>query len=108
MLWSRSFTPAFNLINTTTVNALFREAFIEGKTVDQGLGFERDGYNIRWTVENGLGLVFIVSLSAHASSRIGCVSRTITAYLYPLSARSHQAAVCRFIPALASNPFTAD
>lgn len=24
-------------------------------------GFERDGYSVRWTMENGLGLVFVVS-----------------------------------------------
>jgi len=24
-------------------------------------GFEKDGLKIRWTVENGLGLVFVVS-----------------------------------------------
>jgi hypothetical protein len=33
-------------------------------------GFEKDGLKIRWTVENGLGLVFVVSFF----SAIGFVS----------------------------------
>ena len=64
MLWSRSYTPAFTSIANTAsspVNALIREAFIEGKVQNEETGFERDGYNIRWTVENGFGLVFVVS-----------------------------------------------
>jgi signal recognition particle receptor subunit alpha len=45
---------------TSPVNALVRE-FIEGKTAD---GFEKDGYSVRWTLENGLGLVFVVVFPA--------------------------------------------
>lgn len=30
---------------------------IEGKDAD---GFERDGYSVRWQLENSLGLVFVV------------------------------------------------
>lgn len=34
---------------------------IEGKARTEEDGFEKDGYSIRWTMENGLGLVFVVS-----------------------------------------------
>lgn len=60
MLWSRSFTPAFASLaasSASPVNALVREALIEGKDAD---GFERDGYSVRWQLENSLGLVFVV------------------------------------------------
>jgi signal recognition particle receptor subunit alpha len=43
------------------VNALIREVMIEGKARTEEDGFEKDGYSIRWTMENGLGLVFVVS-----------------------------------------------
>lgn len=67
VLWSRSYTPAFTSIANTAsspVNALIREAFIEGKVQNEETGFERDGYNVRWTVENGFGLVFVVVFPA--------------------------------------------
>lgn len=58
VLWSRSFTPSFAALAvtpTSPVNALIKD-IIEGKPVDE----VKDGYNVRWTVENGLGLVFVV------------------------------------------------
>jgi signal recognition particle receptor subunit alpha len=64
VLWSRSFTPAFSALSNTPnspVNALFKQSFIEGTTSD---GFEKDGYSVRWTVDNGLGLVFVVVFPA--------------------------------------------
>jgi signal recognition particle receptor subunit alpha len=38
---------------------------IEGKSNARGEeeGVEKDGFRIRWTVENGLGLVFVVSVA---------------------------------------------
>lgn len=56
VLWSRSFTPAFSALAvtpTSPVNALIRD-IIEGKSTD-----EVDGYSVKWTLENGLGLVFV-------------------------------------------------
>jgi signal recognition particle receptor subunit alpha len=44
------------------VNALVRETFIEGKRTEDGL--EKDGYSVRWTMENGLGLIFVVVFPA--------------------------------------------
>jgi len=67
VLWSKSFTPAFASLALTPaspVNALIRETFIEGKTASNGDGFEKDGYSVRWTMENGLGLVFVVVFPA--------------------------------------------
>ncbi|KAI9637116.1 putative signal recognition particle binding protein [Dioszegia hungarica] len=67
ILWSRSFTPAFASLAQTPaspVNALVREVFIEGKVRGEDASFERDGYNVRWTMENGLGLVFVVVFPA--------------------------------------------
>ncbi|RSH86989.1 hypothetical protein EHS25_003477 [Saitozyma podzolica] len=64
VLWSRSFTPAFASLaasSASPVNALVREALIEGKDAD---GFERDGYSVRWQLENSLGLVFVVVFPA--------------------------------------------
>ena len=64
ILWSRSFTPAFSALALTPaspVNALVKEAFIEGKARGEDDGFEKDGYSVRWTMENSLGLVFVVS-----------------------------------------------
>ncbi|OCF45639.1 signal recognition particle receptor subunit alpha [Kwoniella heveanensis CBS 569] len=67
ILWSRSFTPAFASLAqspASPVNALIKEAFIEGKTRGEEEGFEKDGYSVRWTMENGLGLVFVVVFPA--------------------------------------------
>ncbi|ORY31292.1 SRP54-type protein [Naematelia encephala] len=67
VLWSRSFTPAFSALALTPaspVNALVRESFIEGKAAVEDEGFEKDGYSVRWTMENGLGLVFVVVFPA--------------------------------------------
>lgn len=64
ILWSRSFTPTFSALAATPaspVNALIREAIIEGKARSEDEGFEKEGYSVRWTMENGLGLVFVVS-----------------------------------------------
>lgn len=63
ILWSRSFTPTFQTLavsSASPINALVKEAFIENKTRGEDDGFEKDGYNVRWTMENGLGLVFVV------------------------------------------------
>ena len=65
MLWSRSYTPAFSALSLTPsspVNALIRETFIEGKRAEDGL--EKDGYSVRWTTDNSLGLVFVVVFPA--------------------------------------------
>ncbi|ODO10656.1 hypothetical protein I350_01253 [Cryptococcus amylolentus CBS 6273] len=69
VLWSRSFTPAFSALASSPnspVNALVRSTFIEGKAVSNGEeeGLEKDGFSVRWTVENGLGLVFVVVFPA--------------------------------------------
>lgn len=34
---------------------------IEGKVRSEEEGLEKDGYSVKWTMENGLGLVFVVS-----------------------------------------------
>ncbi|WVW80739.1 hypothetical protein I302_102725 [Kwoniella bestiolae CBS 10118] len=67
ILWSRSFTPTFETLAKTSaspVNALIKEAFIEGKARNEEEAFEKDGYSVRWTMENGLGLVFVVVFPA--------------------------------------------
>ncbi|KAK8850615.1 hypothetical protein IAR55_004534 [Kwoniella newhampshirensis] len=69
ILWSRSFTPTFQTLassSSSPVNALIKEAFIEGKARSSGEdeGFEKDGYSVRCTMENGLGLVFVVVFPA--------------------------------------------
>ncbi|WRT70790.1 uncharacterized protein IL334_007789 [Kwoniella shivajii] len=67
ILWSRSFTPTFASLAQTAaspVNALIKEAFIEGKVHNEEEGYEKDGYSVRWTMENGLGLVFVVVFPA--------------------------------------------
>ncbi|BEJ16532.1 hypothetical protein CspHIS471_0511370 [Cutaneotrichosporon sp. HIS471] len=67
ILWSRSFTPTFAALAATPaspVNALIREVMIEGKARTEEDGFEKDGYSIRWTMENSLGLVFVVVFPA--------------------------------------------
>lgn len=62
ILYQKSFTPTFAQIPPaqSPINALFRDALIEGK-VTEDKGYEKDGFSVRWTVENGLGLVFVVS-----------------------------------------------
>jgi signal recognition particle receptor subunit alpha len=65
ILYARSFTPAFTSLASTPanpVNVLVREAFIEGKARSEEEGFEKDGYSVRWNMENGLGLVFVVRI----------------------------------------------
>lgn len=42
---------------------MVREAFIEGKIRSEEQALEKDGYNVRWTMENGLGLVFVVRIA---------------------------------------------
>ncbi|EKC99727.1 signal recognition particle binding protein [Trichosporon asahii var. asahii CBS 8904] len=67
ILWSRSFTPAFTDLAASVnspVNSLIKEALIEGKARGEDEVFERDGYSVRWTMENGLGLVFVVVFPA--------------------------------------------
>ncbi|KAL7420879.1 hypothetical protein Q5752_004833 [Cryptotrichosporon argae] len=65
ILWSRSFTPTFATLavsSSSPVNALVRQVFIEGKANEDT--FEKEGYSVRWTLENGLGLVFVVVFPA--------------------------------------------
>ncbi|KAK6906504.1 hypothetical protein I203_100489 [Kwoniella mangroviensis CBS 8507] len=67
ILWSRSFTPTFEALAKTAaspVNALIKEAFIDRKARNEDEAFEKDGYSVRWTMENGLGLVFVVVFPA--------------------------------------------
>jgi hypothetical protein len=64
ILWSKSFTPAFTalaLTQSSPVNSLVKETLIEGQSRGEDDGYEKDGYSVRWTMENGLGLVFVVS-----------------------------------------------
>lgn len=77
ILWSRSFTPAFTELAASVnspVNSLIREALIEGKARGEDETFERDGYSVKWTMENGLGLVFVVSRRTSCTS----MGRTLT------------------------------
>ncbi|EJT98456.1 P-loop containing nucleoside triphosphate hydrolase protein [Dacryopinax primogenitus] len=60
VLWTRSFTPSSPL---GPVNALVREALIEGQGRSDGEteGYEKDGYAIRWTTSNEMELIFVVA-----------------------------------------------
>jgi signal recognition particle receptor subunit alpha len=63
VLWSRSYDPTFEALSQSSrspINTLVRDVMIENKA-NPDEGFEKDGLKIRWTVENGLGLVFVVS-----------------------------------------------
>ncbi|KAK4683688.1 signal recognition particle receptor subunit alpha, partial [Tremellales sp. Uapishka_1] len=66
VLWSKSFTPTFASLAVTPaspINSLIREGFIEGKSKNgETDGFEKDGYSVRWSMENGLGLVVFPAL----------------------------------------------
>ncbi|OXG74702.1 signal recognition particle receptor subunit alpha [Cryptococcus neoformans var. grubii Br795] len=69
VLWSRAFTPTFETLANTPnspINALIKSTFIEGKAMANGeeQGLEKDGYSVRWSVDNGLGLVFVVVFPA--------------------------------------------
>ncbi|KAL0252593.1 hypothetical protein I308_101985 [Cryptococcus tetragattii IND107] len=69
VLWSRAFTPTFETLANTPnspINVLVKSAFIEGKAMTDGeeQGLEKDGYSVRWSVDNGLGLVFVVVFPA--------------------------------------------
>lgn len=59
VLWSRSFTSTSNdqMLSVSPMNALVREALIEGRTAER---FEKDGYAIKWTFVNELELIFTV------------------------------------------------
>lgn len=60
-MWSRSFTAVPSDAQTssaTPVNALVREALIEGRTSEK---YEKDGYAVKWTFVNELELIFVVS-----------------------------------------------
>lgn len=106
VLWSRSFTPAFSTLAQTTaspVNALVREAFIEGKIRGEDASFERDGYNVRWTMENGLGLVFVVcSLSGFTISAkaAGGVPSSTTSDIHSFPPGTNEAAISITLPAI--------
>jgi signal recognition particle receptor subunit alpha len=61
VLWSRSFTPSAAQVASSSaspVNALIREALIEGRTADDK--YEKDGYAVKWTFVNDLELIFVV------------------------------------------------
>jgi len=62
-----------------------KEAFIEGKGVNEQDGFERDGYSVRWTMENGLGLVFVVCPPDYRSAKliIGRLPSVTAINIYP-------------------------
>jgi hypothetical protein len=82
VLWSRSFTPAAEQLASSSaspVNALIRDALIEGRTADDM--YERDGYAVRWTFVNDLELIFVVRASVllciqwiDSRGSIGCIS----------------------------------
>ncbi|KAG8933751.1 hypothetical protein FRC01_007218 [Tulasnella sp. 417] len=62
VLWARSFTPAASKLSTTAaspVNNLVREALIEGRTAEDK--YEKDGYSIKWTFANEMGLIFVIA-----------------------------------------------
>ncbi|KAJ9092020.1 hypothetical protein QFC21_007000 [Naganishia friedmannii] len=70
ILWSRSFNPTFlNLASTSRspVNSLVRDVIMENKAIvakGEEQGLDSDGFSVRWTLENGLGLVFVVVFPA--------------------------------------------
>lgn len=69
ILWSKSFNPTFRTLasaSNSPVNALIKDIMIENKPAGKAEeeGIERDGFSVRWTVENGLGLVFVVVFPA--------------------------------------------
>ncbi|KIP09560.1 hypothetical protein PHLGIDRAFT_311154 [Phlebiopsis gigantea 11061_1 CR5-6] len=60
VLWSRSFTPAASQTagsSISPVNSLIRDALIEGRSAESQ--FEKDGYALKWTFANDLGLIFV-------------------------------------------------
>lgn len=64
ILWSKSYTPTFAALAASPaspVNSMVRDVLIEGRVKTEDEGYDKDGYSVRWTMENGLGLVFIVS-----------------------------------------------
>jgi signal recognition particle receptor subunit alpha len=69
ILWSRSFNPTFLNLESTSrspVNSLVRDVIMENKAVvakGEEQGLDKDGFSVRWTLENGLGLVFVVSMA---------------------------------------------
>lgn len=69
VLWSKSFSPTFRTLATapnSPINLLIKDIMIENKAAGKAEeeGIERDGFSVRWTVENGLGLVFVVVFPA--------------------------------------------
>ncbi|KIL69601.1 hypothetical protein M378DRAFT_68425 [Amanita muscaria Koide BX008] len=62
VLWSRSFTPEAERLASSSaspVNALIRDALVEGRSADDK--YEKDGYAVKWTFANELGLIFVVA-----------------------------------------------
>lgn len=81
-----------------------KEAFIEGKAHNEEDGFEKDGYSVRWTMENGLGLVFVVRQYTHnrrfsSHDWIGRVSDSATTHVYPLFTVENETALLGHVPA---------
>ncbi|GHJ84366.1 hypothetical protein NliqN6_0768 [Naganishia liquefaciens] len=70
ILWSRSFNPTFLNLESTSrspVNSLVRDVIMENKAIvskGEEQGIDKDGFSVRWTLENGLGLVFVVVFPA--------------------------------------------
>jgi hypothetical protein len=88
-----------------------REAFIEGKARSEEEGFEKDGYSVRWNMENGLGLVFVVRYLSH-STRPELIPRTLAGRLprstapdvHSRTPLADQGALLGALPALLADP----
>lgn len=77
---------------------------IEGKVTEEK-GYEKDGFSVRWTVENGLGLVFVVCLACvwiMANTSIGRVPCFIAFNVYPKLSFKDEAALSLSLPAVPS------
>ena len=81
VLWSRSFTPEAERLASSSaspVNSLIRDALVEGRSADDK--YEKDGYAVKWTFANELGLIFVVrsdydNIAAPKSLSLqGCIS----------------------------------
>jgi signal recognition particle receptor subunit alpha len=62
VLWSRTFTPEASRLASSSaspLNFLIRDALLEGRAADPK--YERDGYAVKWTFANDLGLIFVVA-----------------------------------------------
>lgn len=55
MLWSKSYTSS-----PSPLPSFVKEALIEERADGGGQTWEKDGYSVRWTLGNDLGLIFVV------------------------------------------------